>query len=102
MDQMQAEFAAMQPPVDIKILGINLTGLEASNASYCIGLSVPWLQDTSAQNVWGNWHANWRDVVILNKENEPIQVFNYVTNDLGNPATYAELKNALLAAAQAP
>jgi len=102
MDQMQAEFAAMQPPADIRILGINLQGLEAYNASYCVGLSVPWLQDTSAENVWGDWHAQWRDVIILDKQNQPILTYNLFDHDLSVPANYTELKNALLTAAQTP
>jgi hypothetical protein len=102
MDQMQAEIAALQPPVDVAILGIDLPGLEAFNASYCQGLSVPWLQDTTAQNVWVNWHAQWRDVYIVDKQNHLNEVYNLFDHDLSQPANYATLKNALIESARLP
>jgi hypothetical protein len=100
---MQAEINGTNPPRPVYILGINEAGQEAGNTSFFYsGRTLPWMQDTVQQNVWGNWHVTWRDVVVLDKLNQPVLVYNLTVHDLGNPVNYAELKNALLGFAAAP
>ncbi len=66
------------------------------------GRTLPLLQDTASQNVWGRWTATWRDVMILNPENIHVDTYNLSDHDLANPAFYAELKARLKAAAGEP
>lgn len=52
---------------------------------------LPILQDTAADDVWGKWVVTYRDVVVLDRENKRIAVFNLTVNDLGVPANYQAL-----------
>lgn len=48
-------------------------------------------------DVWKeSWQATWRDLVVLNGENEKAFVVNLTTFDLGNSANYQELGRALV------
>ena len=60
---------------------------------------IPWLQDTAAQDTWGLWGVAYRDVVILDGDNEVYSVFNLTTNSLSVPANYDALKALLVQAA---
>ena len=75
-------------------------GHESGNASAVTGRTIPWLQDTPSENVWSDWAVTYRDLVILDAENQKIDVYNLTTHDLADPANYAELKQKLLEAAQ--
>lgn len=97
---MQKDIDAAQPPTPVHILGVNAAGEEADNALVCAGRLLPWLQDTPAQSVWGAWHVTYRDVVILDRENRVLQVYNLTAHNLGDPASYNELRDILLAAAR--
>lgn len=48
--------------------------------------------------MWAAWQVTFRDVVILDTENRPVGVYNLTVHDLGDPASYAELKQLLIAA----
>jgi len=61
---MQAEIAGTTP-VDVHILGVNETGAESGNSTIVQGREIPWLQETSDQDVWSAWKVTYRDVVIL-------------------------------------
>ncbi len=92
---MQAELDAEGLPVEVSILGINAAGLEAGNATITAGRTLPWLQDTAADNVWASWNVVWRDVWILDTNNVPVGVFNLTEHDLGDPAQYAAFRTML-------
>jgi hypothetical protein len=96
---MQQEIDAANPTTPIRILGVNAAGYEIGNDSICFGRFLPWLQDTAAQDVWGRWSVTWRDVVILDQDNQVLRAYNLTAHDLGNPSNYAELKSMLLNAA---
>ena len=87
--------------VPIRILGVNEPGQEAGNAAITDGRDVPWLQDTVAEAVTARWGVTPRDVVVLDGENVPFAVYNLTVHDLADPAAYAELRDVLLAAAEA-
>jgi hypothetical protein len=89
---MQHELDLLALPVQVSILGVNEAGHEAGNPAVTRGRSLPWLQDTDDQDVWGRWGVTWRDVWIVDTENELLQVYHLTRNDLGDPATFAELK----------
>ena len=96
---MQTELTAKRTGSDIAILGVNEQNLEADNAEMCEGRDIPWLQDTTAVDVWHSWDVTYRDVVILNGENEPVAVYNLTEHDLRDSANYDALKALLLATA---
>ena len=97
---MQSELDTTATARPIRIVGINAAGLESGNAAICAGRKLPWLQDTSSANVWHAWGASTDDVVLLDSANQTIAVYNLFTNNLADPAKYAELKGMLLAAAR--
>ena len=92
---MQAELDAEGLPIEVQILGINAAGLEAGNATITAGRTLPWLQDTAADNVWATWNVAWRDVWILDTNNVPVAVYNLTEHTLADPAQYAELQQML-------
>ncbi|MFI5402074.1 MAG: hypothetical protein ACHQ1G_03985 [Planctomycetota bacterium] len=95
MDELLAE----NPATIIRLIGCNQIGAEAGNPSICAGRDTPWTQDTAAENVWVDWNVTYRDVIILDVDNIPVDVYNLTSHDLANPANYAELKQRLKDAA---
>ncbi len=64
------------------------------------GRDMPWLQDTNEVNVAVSWGANYRDVVILDAWNRPLDPpFNLTALDLANKANREALKTRLRQAA---
>ncbi|MFN0151688.1 MAG: hypothetical protein ACKVU1_13370 [bacterium] len=96
---MQAEINADTMNVAIQILGVNGIGQESGNAQTCANRILPWLQDTTPQNVWNKWAIVYRDVVIVDAINRPVAVFNLTTKNLAEPANYDSLMTLLLGAA---
>ncbi|MBZ0268621.1 hypothetical protein K8I85_10735 [bacterium] len=91
---MQGELDTEGLPVHI--LGVNAAGLESHNAAMCAGRDLPWLQDLAdSANVWTSWNVVYRDVVILDRENQRIRAFNLTTHDLDEAADYEALKQLL-------
>lgn len=80
----------------IQILGVNGVGYESGNASITSGRELPWLQDVSTQNVWVSWAVVYRDVQILDENNQLAGVYNLTEHDLSQPASYEALKNMLI------
>jgi len=95
---MMAEMLAADPGIEVRILGVNSINSEAGNAENCNGRTIPWLQDTAAAQVWDDWAVIYRDVIILDRNNVPVDVYNLTTYDLSVPANYDELKARILAA----
>ena len=102
MDALQQELATAGTPLEIRILGINGVGLEAGNASVCLGRDIPWLQPSITADPWTSWGAGYRDVVILDDMNRFVEAFNLTTHDLRNDPEYQDLKARLIAAATPP
>jgi len=96
---MQRELAAESHALTIQILGCNGIDLESGNASICVGRDIPWLQDIASADVWNTWSVGYRDVIILDEQNEVLEVFNLTTHDLTNASEYDALKALLRAAA---
>lgn len=93
---MQKEILEMFPESSIRILGVNEVGQEYGNAAVCVGREIPWLQEVSASPIWGPWEVAYRDVVILDEQNEVAGVFNLTTYNLDYPGNYAGLRNLLI------
>jgi hypothetical protein len=82
---------------EVAILGVNAVGYESGNASITDGRVLPWLQDVPEEDVWGTWAVTYRDVVVLDEENQVRAVYNLTEHDLADPAAYAELRDLLVA-----
>ena len=102
---MQDELDADHGDLNIEILGINGLNNHLGNGLATATVDVPWLQDVDSDNdgqsdVWGNLLAyDWRDVVILDSENEVVSVYNLTQNGLEDSENYEELKNIFISAA---
>lgn len=95
---MQDELAAERPDLAISILNVNaidVGGLDDLNAV----TDLPVLQDDEAALVWDHWVAAWRDVFIVNGDNEVAGKMNLTTYSLAEPENYELLKQALIDAA---
>ena len=62
------------------------------------GRDLPWLQDTEEEAVWDMWDPAYRDVVILDGNNEVYAVFNLTSYPLSSSDNYEALKALLIAA----
>ena len=62
----------------------------------CEGRDILWLQDTEEANWWGSWDITWRDVVILDRDGNEVDVVNLLEHDLNDTEEYAAFKALLL------
>ena len=62
------------------------------------GLSLPMVQDNDSDLIWQNWGGNWRDVMILDANNELVGQFNLTDFNLSDSTNYDTLKNMLIEA----
>ena len=92
---IQTELAAEGLAVPVQILGINPFGHAHSNPAMCDGSDLPWLQETEADDVWGDWAVTYRDVIVLDAENVPVDVYNLTTHDLSVEANRETMKQKL-------
>ncbi len=95
---MQREFNVED--VAVSIYGLNEIGREAANPNITEGRDLPWLQDDASEEVWVNWGAAWRDVYLLDDNNDFIERFNLTDFDLDDPENYDALKADLLKLAE--
>ena len=93
---MQQDPALNGLALPVKIFGVNGIGHEGGNADNCNGRTLPWLQDVAGVDVWTLWNVTYRDVILLNADNEVVDVYNLTSNDLANPANYEALRNMLV------
>ena len=110
---MQKEIEKFSPGAPIQILGVNALEQEPGNASICDGRDIPWLQETTASPIWAPWNVAYRDVVVLDRNNEIEDVvvldrnneialvFNLSHYSLAYPGNYAALRDSLLEVAAA-
>ncbi|MFO0554149.1 MAG: hypothetical protein U0271_37560 [Polyangiaceae bacterium] len=89
-----------QAGLDVAILGVNAAGLESGNANFCAGRDLPWLQETVAEPLWTDWAVTWRDVILLDANNQVITTYNLTQHNLADPANYAALYQLFATAAQ--
>ena len=64
------------------------------------GVDLPWLQDTSAQGAQAAWVPSYRDVVIVDANNEQVASYNLTTHNLAFEENRNELKALLLETAE--
>ncbi len=70
---------------------MNESGFDADNDQMCDGRDLPWLQETD-EEVWDGWGVVYRDVWVLDADNDVVGVFNLTGTSLGEPANYAALR----------
>lgn len=99
---MQDEIDALQLARRVDILGVNAVYNESANGLMTAGRDLPWLQDMPAVDAWTAWAVQWRDVVVLDRANNRVHVYNLTAHNLADPAYYAALKGVLVAAASRP
>lgn len=101
---MQNELRSEYPDMPIQIVGINEYGHESGNPLMTAGRTAPVLQDVDANNngssdVWHDiWDITFRDVKILNKQNEVVGTVNLTPPagyDLGEEINYDALKQII-------
>jgi hypothetical protein len=80
------------------IVGINEAGKESGNEGFTEGRDLPWLQDSIGTDVWGLWEVDYRDVIILDSDNQFYAVYNLSRNDLNVEANYQTLMALILEA----
>jgi len=88
---MQAEIEANHPSLDVKIFAINMPGYSSGASSLAPAIYLPMVQDDSTLDIWNDWGALWRDVYLLNENNELVMVYNLSQNNLGNSTSYNTL-----------
>ena len=97
---MQTEINAITTTRPVFIIGVNQVGYETGNALITDGRDLPWLQEDSSYSVWTAWAVTYRDVIILDENNLPVDVFNLTTHNLSTTTEYDLLKNLLVSYAQ--
>lgn len=79
---MQNELSADYPSLNIDILAINQLGAESGIASISSAHHLPIVNDESSIGIWSNWGGVWRDVFILNQQNEIHTIYNLTQHNL--------------------
>ena len=88
---MQDELKQSHPELDITLLSINKIAAEAGIQHFTESHNLPMVQDDATLQVWNSWQGSWRDVYILNENNELVMVYNLTQNNLGNSSNYNAL-----------
>ena len=83
----------------VQLLAINEIGFSGLGTMADRG-DLPLLQDTEEENVWVEWDVTYRDVVILDRNNIRVGVFNLTTDSLSDPSNYEALKSLLIASTE--
>lgn len=78
---------------------MNEAGLESGLEDLAEVTDLPILQDDETALVWATWSVTWRDVYVLDGDNEVYAVYNLTEHDLSDPVAYAELYDLFVAAA---
>ncbi len=91
----------MDLAVPVTLYGVNGVGFESGNATFTDGRDIGLLQDTAQVEAWRLWNPVYRDVVILNGDNEVVGVYNLTVNNLGVAENYEALTQLLIDATSA-
>lgn len=100
LNQLQAELRATNTDFNIEIAGVNDASKAAFNAVITSGRTIPWLQDTATDNVWTRWQVGYRDLRVLDSQNQLLAVYNLTEHNLSDPSNRAALTQLLLDAAR--
>ena len=87
---MAVELENSHPNLDVEMFAINMPG-SGGATSLASNIHLPMVQDTGSLGIWSDWGAAWRDVYILNENNELVMVYNLTQNNLGSSSNYNTL-----------
>ena len=107
---MQAELETEYPQYDIQILAVNQVGNSSGASLVASHGDLPMVQNNTTDDIWNTWHAlapnpsthsgaPYRDVHILNTQNEIVYTYSLTLNNLSNPQNFATLKQMFVDAA---
>jgi hypothetical protein len=96
---MQKELDGGFPGLGVDLIGVNGAGHELGVPQMIDGRVIPLLQDTVEVDAWSLWQVEYRDVIIVDRENVPVGVFNLTAHDLADMGEYETLKGMLIDAA---
>jgi len=86
------------PEFEFQLLAINERGHTSGIPIAVEGQELPLLQDDNRSLAWDNWGATWRDVMVLDAENEIIGIINLTGKSLNETENRAALETLLLEA----
>ncbi len=86
----------IDPPTPVRILGVGEPGYESTVTQMCIGVSLPWLQDTVEDNVAGLWGTVRNDLVVVDAESRRVYLYLAGLHSIQFQENYDELKRILL------
>ena len=95
---MQEDLDLNFPHLEIDILSINKTG-SIVPTTWDLSFDLPVVQNNANIDIWTSWGGAWRDVVILDADNEIYAIFNLTQNNLNIPANYDALRQLFVDAA---
>jgi len=103
LDTLQHDLDTNHADLGVEIVGINLADRDSGNASMTSGTDLPWLQDADNDgdgnsDVWHEWGAQLRDVMIVDEQNQLIETINLTLNDLADSSNYDSLKAKIVGA----
>ena len=94
---MQDELNANYPQLDIQLLAIDRIDAQGNGVSnFSIDQDLPMVVDNNSDSIWSTWGGAWRDVVILNQDNEIVTSYNLTQYNLANQSNYDTLKQLLI------
>ena len=86
----------------VTIIGINEDGHQVDDynapSAFCDDRDLPFLEEND-EDIWKAWLVRYRDVVVLDENNEVIGVFNLTDNDLSEADNFETLRDGLVTAA---
>ena len=84
----------------MQIVGVNrnTTILESYNAAgeICSGRDLPFLEQPADGTVWSDWGIRYRDVVVVDQDNEVAAVYNLTDNSLAEQVNRDALFDIIL------
>lgn len=93
---MQHEIDAAHPRREVRILAINMIDAESGIPEMCQGRTLPVVQDDNDHLIWHRWNVTYRDVFILDPQNEQAGALNLTQHGLATQANYDSLRTMIL------
>lgn len=98
---MQRDLNRNLPSSKVNILAVNEVGHESANDLAASTGDLPLLQDTRADDVWGDWEVTYRDVQVVDADGELSAIYNLTRNDITQSGNYDTLREMIVNAATA-
>lgn len=93
---MQTQLDSLATELDIELFAINQVGLESGLEGMSVYGALPILQDDPDLLIWEMEGIEYRDVLILDADNQWLTTFNLTDNDLNDDSNYTALMDLLV------